>query len=83
MHWLKTRSVVLEKLNSPPVTIQSPQSAKMQDDLNEALGQIALESQLLSLKQEGLRNGTVINTWMKQMQDYGDNFNSLKLMRKN
>ncbi|HAF59400.1 MAG TPA: hypothetical protein DCL00_07410, partial [Opitutae bacterium] len=53
----KTRSVVLEKLNSPPVTIQSPQSAKMQDDLNEALGQIAaLESQLLSLKQEGLRN---------------------------
>ena len=53
----KTRSVVLEKLNSPPVTIQSPQSAKMQDDLNEALGQIAaLESQLLSLKQEGWRN---------------------------
>ena len=53
----KTRSVVIEKLNTPAPVVQSPQTAKLQDDLNEALGQIAaLESQLLKLKQEGLRN---------------------------
>jgi chromosome segregation ATPase len=53
----KTRSVVIEKLNTPAVVTQSPESAKLQDDLNEALGQIAaLESQLLKLKQEGLRS---------------------------
>lgn len=53
----KTRSVVMEKLNAPPVTIESTKSAKLQDDLNEALGQIAaLEAQLLKLKQEGLRS---------------------------
>ena len=53
----KTRSVVIEKLSAPAVSIQSIESAKLQDDLNEALGQIAaLESQLLKLKQEGLRN---------------------------
>jgi len=53
----KTRSVVIERLNAPAVVTQSPQSAKLQDDLNEAMGQIAaLESQLLKLKQEGLRS---------------------------
>ena len=53
----KTRSVVLQKLNEPPVVVQSADTAKLQDDLNEALGQIsALEAQLLKLKQEGLRN---------------------------
>ena len=53
----KTRSVVMQKLNEPPVVVQSADTAKLQDDLNEALGQIsALEAQLLKLKQEGLRN---------------------------
>ena len=53
----KTRSVVLQQLNAPQVAPPSPQSAKLQDDLNEALGQIAaLETQLLKLKQEGLRS---------------------------
>ena len=53
----KTRTVVIERLNTPPVTAQSPQSAELQNDLNEALGKIAaLESQLLKLKQEGLRS---------------------------
>jgi chromosome segregation ATPase len=53
----KTRSVVMQKLNEPPVVVQSADTAKLQDDLNEALGQIsALEAQLLKLKQEGLRS---------------------------
>ena len=53
----KTRSVVMQKLNEPPVVVQSANTAKLQDDLNEALGQIsALEAQLLKLKQEGLRS---------------------------
>ncbi len=53
----KTRSVVMQKLNEPPVVVQSENTAKLQDDLNEAMGQIsALEAQLLKLKQEGLRN---------------------------
>jgi len=53
----KTRSVVMQKLNKPPMVVQSADTAKLQDDLNQALGQIsALEAQLLKLKQEGLRS---------------------------
>ena len=47
----------MQKLNEPPVVVQSANTAKLQDDLNEALGQIsALEAQAVKLKQEGLRS---------------------------
>ena len=54
----KNEVVVLQQLNRTSGSLHpSPQSAKLQDDLNEALGQIAaLETQLLKLKQEGLRS---------------------------
>ena len=37
----KTRTVVMQQLNAPPVAVASTQAAQLQDDLNEALGQIA------------------------------------------
>ena len=43
------------RIEQPPVVVQSANTAKLQDDLNEALGQSA-QAQLLKLKQEGLRS---------------------------
>jgi len=53
----KTRTFVQQKVDAPAPVFDSAREAELQNELNKALGQVAaLETQMLKLKQEGLRN---------------------------
>ena len=53
----KTRSFVQQKSVAPPPVFDSAREAELQNELNKALGKVAaLETQMLKLKQEGIRN---------------------------
>lgn len=52
----KTRSYVQQRVDNPVPVFDSAREVKLQNDLNKALGQVAaLETQMLKMKQEGIR----------------------------
>ena len=53
----KTRTFVQQKTEAPAPVFDSAKEVELRNELNKALGQVAaLETQMLKMKQEGLRN---------------------------
>ena len=53
----KTRTFVQQKTDAPAPVFDSAKEVELRNELNKALGQVAaLETQMLKMKQEGLRN---------------------------